>query len=262
MNRLRPFTTHPPLARLEPLVSLARSATLRAAPTLALALAMACTAAQATTYQYNGGAYSTRVDPTAQPCTAGACANFAPGTAASGTFTTTAPLAASLPPSTDIAPDITAFSFSDGLTRYSSSDPSTHLMRAYATTDASGAITAIDIYVQRWQTGSAQAVGGRVDTLVWGHASASAYHNIPCSLYNGLPGDPSAPGAPCMGFGDDANVSYAVANTGAIPFPVASPAAAAPVPTLHPAALLGTGMLAWVLGAAALRASSRPGRRR
>lgn len=247
----RPLPSAPALPLAAPL----RPKTLRAMQ--ALALTLACAAAQATTYQYTGAAFSTRVNYTAAPCTAGSCANFTPGTSGSGTFSTAAPLAASLPPATDIAPDITQFSFSDGLTSYSSSDPSTHLMRAYAATDAAGNITAIDIYVQRWQTGSPQAVGGRVDTLVLGQASANAFHNSPCNAYGSAPKSSASPGVPCTGIGSDANVSYALVNTGALPLPVASPAAPASIPTMHPIGLLLTGLLACAMGAATLRTRSQ-----
>lgn len=221
---------------------------------LAAVLALACAGAQATTYRYTGASFTAFGNYTAAPCSAGACANFTPALSATGTFSTVIPLAASLPPSTDITPDITGFSFSDGLTTYRSSDPLTHLMRAYAQTDATGAVTAIDIYVQRWQSGTPQAVGGRIDTLVLGHASASAYHNGYCPVYNGPPKSfAKAAGGTCSGFGQDANTSFALVNAGALPVPVASAPSAA-VPALGPFGLLMTGLLASVVGMAALHA--------
>ena len=227
------------------------------AATLAAVLALTCTGAQATTYRYTGASFTAFGNYTAAPCSAGSCANFTPALSATGTFSTAVPLAASLPPSTDITPDITSFSFSDGLTTYNSSDPLTNLMRAYAETDATGAVTAIDIYVQRWQSGTLQAVGGRIDTLVLGHASASAYHDVYCTLYSNPPTLAKAAGGTCTGFGQDTNTSFALVNAGALPVPVAGPPSApspASVPTLSHFGLLTIGLLACAIGMATVRA--------
>lgn len=228
---------------------------------LAAVLALASMGAHATTYRYTGPTYTNFGHYTAAPCSAGSCANFTPALSVKGTFSTAVPLAASLPPSTDITPDITGFSFSDGLTTYHSSDPLTNLMRAYAETDAAGAVTAIDIYLQRWQPGTLQAVGGRMDTLVLGHASASAFHNVHCTLYTRPPTLAKAAGGTCTGFGQDTSTSFALVNAGALPVPVASPPSVpspASVPTLGHFGLLTMGLLACAIGMATVRSRPKP----
>ena len=122
---------------------------------LALAIGLAAgTAAAQTTYVYSGSPYATFTNVTT--CEAGPCADFMPGMRISGSFQTAAPLAPNLS-SADIAPQITTFDFSHGLTVFDRADPNVRLIRANATTDAAGAITALEFTLQRWLTATPAA---------------------------------------------------------------------------------------------------------
>lgn len=129
-----------------------------------LAAALLQAGAWAVTYTYTGVPYTPSVITNYTNCAAGACDNFTPAMSQTGSFTT----ATTLPPdlaNADIAPLITSFSFSDGLTQYNGADPDTTLVGATAFTDASGGVLAIALSFQHWST-SIHAFGSRMDVMV------------------------------------------------------------------------------------------------
>lgn len=220
----------------------------------AAALALACATAQAATYQYTGASFTNFGNYTAAPCAAGSCANFTTAMAATGTFSTVVPLAASLPPGTDISADITAFSFSDGLTTYSSSDPTARLMYAIAETDATGAVTAIAISLRRWQTGTPAAVGGRIDMLSISPTGISGFHNAYCEALRETLTKAAATG--CLTISQDVNTSTGRVNTASVPVPAPAPSPAT-VPALSGAGLVGLSALLGLFGRRARRGKAQ-----
>ena len=156
--------------------------------------------AWAATYTYAGSTYTapTLTNHAGPGCPIGACGDFTTSMSQSGTFTTASPL----PPnfSGNIAPFITAFSFSDGLTTYSSADPNTTLTLAVGLTDASGALLAgAGLNFQRWHTNAPHNIGDRLDMMV---LEQGVYRNMPCNLVTTPPG-----GDVCNAGGFDASSS-------------------------------------------------------
>lgn len=145
------------------------------------ALVLLCTAAahaQPTTYVATAtGNYTLLINFTL--CVTGPCQNFNTGIGASGSFTTSAPLAANLA-GANIAPLVTAFSFSDGIHTYSSTDPAARIFLFNVSTNASGAITATDIWVQRWLTGTSPHVPGDRHSSIFFRATGEVDHNAQC----------------------------------------------------------------------------------
>ena len=166
----------------------------KAGAVLAAALALQVPA-WAATYTLNAPAYpAAAIANFTPPCTgAGACADFTAAMQQSGSFTTAQPLAPGLNHADILAQIAASYSFSDGLTTYAGSDLNSHLLHAYVTTDAMGAITAVDFLISRWQTAS-QGNGDPVD--LWElDADAWVVHNGVCAhtaaggctLLNGSP---------------------------------------------------------------------------
>lgn len=143
-------------------------------------LALAGSAAQAATYSYTGGTYTSVVNFTA-PCGIGACGNFNGTMRLSGTFTTSAPLPPNLA-AQSIRPLITDLHFTDGQTTYDLADPQLRFRRADVTTDATGAVTNIDFLVQRWYTpGGAHATADRLDMVRVFTGSSTVFKNLFCN---------------------------------------------------------------------------------
>lgn len=111
--------------------------------------------AQATTYNYAGNPYTSFTNFTT--CEAGPCANYTGAMRINGAFQTTAPLGANLV-SANIVPQLAAFTFSDGLTTYASTDGQVRLFRAVVSTDGLGNITALEFTFQRWLTATPAAI--------------------------------------------------------------------------------------------------------
>ena len=134
--------------------------------------------AQPTTYVATStGNYTTATNFTA--CGTPPCQNFTTAMSVSGAFTTAAPLAANLA-AFNVAPLLTSYRFSDGLTTYSSADPGSRIFAFRVTTNGSGAITTVSMTLERWLSGaSPHAVGDRVSMLQ--ASTAMALHNWRCS---------------------------------------------------------------------------------
>src|SRR5258706_9077400 len=135
---------------------------------------------QATTYTYTGQVYTTFQDFSV--CSTGPCANYSPGSKVTGQFTTAAPLASNLAVG-NIFPQVTSFSFSNGLHTLSSPDPNVRALRFAVGTDASGNITlaAGGIFIELWQTGSSpHVVGNRVALIDIGTTYDSSWNNAQC----------------------------------------------------------------------------------
>lgn len=120
---------------------------------------------RAATYAYTGTPYATVTNFTA-PCGAGSCASFTTSMSATGTFTTGAPIAPNLSNS-DISDQITSYSFSDGLTTYSSVNPNGRIAFFSVNTDASGTITPSLVLIELWASGTApHTAGDRLSALL------------------------------------------------------------------------------------------------
>jgi hypothetical protein len=115
--------------------------------------------AGATKYTYTGGPYTDFTDYYDSPCTAGPCAKFPAGGAVSGWFTTASPLA-NVSKNSEITPLVTAYSFTDGITTYSSADPNSRIYTMQVEADASGNIGFVEIEISVWKTGSAPHKSG------------------------------------------------------------------------------------------------------
>ena len=139
--------------------------------------------AQATVYSFTGPIYSSFTNFTS-PCATGPCANFSPGSRLTGQFTTAVPLASNLS-DVVINPQVTSFSFTDGVNTYSSANPNVRPNTFRVSTDAGGNITLSGsdfILITLWQTGSSpHAVG---DRGAWARilpSSVDAFNNYSCA---------------------------------------------------------------------------------
>jgi len=147
-------------------------------------------------YLLSGGAHTSIVNYTL-PCSGGLCADFPAGAGLTGWFRVPTPLPGNS--TVDLLPQVTAFSISDGINTYASTDASVRLSALTFTTNASGAIVAGSMAVERWLTGtSPHDSGDRVSGLGWGQASGdpegnySIEHNNQCvsvgaSAVSGVP---------------------------------------------------------------------------
>ena len=195
---------------------------------LALA-AFAHAGAWAATYTFSGPLYGNPHDYTA-PCATGpgTCANFTTAMRQAGHFTTSQPLPANLS-NADIAPYITWYDFSDGVTSYSQNGINTRMAYAKASTDAAGQIVDTDIVFIWWQT----AGHGAGDRLSYMSVNMASYFNRTCVSLSG-------PGI-CQSFTDGGAASHAFAHgsggwTSDLPV-AAGPGGVQPVPVDNPFAL-------------------------
>lgn len=131
----------------------------------------------AATYTYAGPPYTAPNLHNFSNCIPGygSCGAYTTAMAQSGWFTTAAPVPANLN-NQDITVDVTAFSFSDGLTTYSSGDPQVALAYITATTTGGGLVFTVN--VQRWQTPGPHAQGDHLDTM---NIHFGGTHNAECS---------------------------------------------------------------------------------
>lgn len=194
--------------------------------------------AWAATYSFSGPNYLPgHIDDfTAAPCAAGSqCANFTTAMRQQGSFTTAVALQPNLA-NANIAALITSYSFSDGLTQYTSGGSNDYLLFAQVSTDNMGNIVAQNIILGKWQTAS-HGVADRVDSIAVNNISG---HNALC--------DAVTPSGVCNLDHNDTSSSAAAAftNNGW----TTTQAAATAVPTLSEWSLL---LLAALLGVAGLR---------
>ena len=208
------------------------------------------TASAAATYTFTAANYDATLPFTA-PCGAGSCANYTLSMNASGTFSGPSRLAPNLV-AVDITAVLTSYSFTDGLTTFSSSDPNSRLFQFIVTTDATGAITAVNIVLERWETaGGAHVAGDRFDlTQFTGTGQVNSNHNVVCNAVGVSPGGTADS---CTAAAADTNSSAASA-AGAGVFAFA--AGGAGIPTLGEYALL---LLAALMGIAGLYGVRRKG---
>lgn len=81
------------------------------------------------------------------------CLDFTTAMSQTGSFTVASPLAANLS-NVNMAGSLLSFSFADGITTYSSADPSVRIILFNVTTDGAGAITSSFISIDRWMNGT------------------------------------------------------------------------------------------------------------
>lgn len=168
-------------------------------------------ASASATYTFTGSNYSfTRPFTT---CTAGPCANFTTSMRVGGSFTTASPLAPNLSLQS-IASLVVAYSFSDGLSTYTSSDPNARIVGFDVATDATGQISNAALTLELWQTGSSpHQAGDRFAVLAIlnsPNVSAGA-DNAPCSAVGT---SPSGAADSCTSVITDAATSIANATPG------------------------------------------------
>ena len=209
------------------------------------ALLLASVTASAATYSYTGNPYIGIANFTV--CGTGSCGNFTPAMRPTGTFTTSTRLAANLV-AANVAPLVTSYRFSDGLTTYSSADANSRLHTLTATTDATGAILDITAVVERWQAGPGPHVAGdRFDLVQLFAVVDIAVHNASCT---GVGAGPSGVVDACTGAATDAASSTANSTPTTL---FALLAAGNSVPTLTELALMLLALLMAGAGMARLR---------
>jgi len=197
------------------------------------AFVLLCTAAvahaQPTTYVATAtGNYTLLTNFTL--CVTGPCQNFNTGIGASGSFTTSAPLAANLA-GANITPLVTAFSFSDGIHTYSSTDLAARIFLFNVSTNASGAITTTDIRIQRWLTGTSPHVPGDRHSWIFFQATGEVDHNAECLTVAASPAGVADSCTLVLGADTSRSLAFGSARVWSIAAaPVAS--AAISVPTL------------------------------
>jgi len=182
----------------------------------------------AATYVYKGAPY-TLVQDFIGPCGAGPCANYALGEKITGQFTTAVPLAPNLS-SQNILPSVTSYSFTDGVDTYSSADPNARVDDFVVSTDSSGNISAFDVKIIIWQTGtSPHTAGDRVARFDVSSSSTDITENdAPCVV---VVIAPSGVSDACVTFAPDGSTSFGDAITHGA-FSILAVPAPAPIPTL------------------------------
>lgn len=193
---------------------------------VAVAFALASLHSAAATYSVASGPYAGTTNFTA-PCGIGFCANFAPGAQLQGTFVTAANFAPNLAVA-DVTAQVTGYTFSDGLTTYSSTDVRSRLFFVQVSTDAAGNLTGFQLLVQRWQTAAPHGAGDRLDMFDLGGAGGTSSHNAGCNLVGISSG---ATADTCLNTVTDTRTSSAFHLNGALPVLV-PPGGAASIPTL------------------------------
>ncbi|MDD2925012.1 IPTL-CTERM sorting domain-containing protein [Rhodoferax sp.] len=135
----------------------------------------------ADTYSYTGGTYIAITNHTTSAL--GSVGDYLNTMKVTGTLTTAAPLAANLA-GANVTAQITAYSFSDGLTTFASTDANIRLYsNIIVSTNATGQIIGLDALIERWQSGSApHAVNDRFDYILISGAATNAYHNDKCGV--------------------------------------------------------------------------------
>ncbi len=143
------------------------------------AISLAGGAQAQTTYTYTGVTYTSTTNFT-PACGVGSCVNFPPAGSISGSFTTALPLEPNLA-SSNVAPLVTAYSFSDGINTYTAG-PNDRLAYFQVTTDGTGAITGSLIVMEKWATASHLA-GDRLGfARIFNILGDFAQHNVSCAV--------------------------------------------------------------------------------
>ena len=213
----------------------------------------------ATTYTYTGGQYTSFTNFTA-PCASGPCQNYLAGSSINGSFTTGTALAAGLT-NANVYPSVTGFSFTDGINTYSSADVNARVWEFIVSTGPSGNISAFQILVQLWRTGSSpHSTADRFSyILITSPGGVNAENNQPCGNTVGV----SVAGVPdtcIVSNGPDASSSRGQTASvgtwvgGAIG-PVIPPATT--IPTLSDWAMIVLSLLLAAFAVYALRRRSR-----
>jgi hypothetical protein len=174
---------------------------------------IATTACASTTYTFTGSTYSLITNFTT--CTTGPCANFTGAMSVSGSFT----LAAALPANfslQDITSRLVSYSFSDGLTTFTNSDPNVRINFFSVSTDGTGFISNANIELELWQTGSSPHVpGNRLAVLDLAGSTSTIVgagtNNVGCLL---LGTGSSGVADTCTSLVGDSSTSTAQANGG------------------------------------------------
>lgn len=210
-----------------------------------LAAALIQASAWAATYTYVGPPYSAANLHNYTNCIPGfgSCGAYTAAMAQTGSLSVAVPLPGSLN-FTDITAQITSFSFSDGLTTYSSGDPQVTLVSVMATTV--GGVLDFDVTVQRWQTPAPHAQGDHIDTM---SVHVAGGHNAECQTSPVL----TAQGATMCGttYVGDVYSSWHDSNAAGVwTLAAVPPAVPTSVPTLSE---WGWILLAGLLGALGLR---------
>jgi hypothetical protein len=119
---------------------------------------LAPAASAQSTYTYAGGTINSfgEGDP---PTNGSTRQTYSLGGSITGSFTTTAPLAANLS-SQNIGALVTAYSFNDSQQTYASTNPNVRKITFSVTTNGSGAITGADIVIHKWQTNGPRSAAG------------------------------------------------------------------------------------------------------
>ncbi|WP_440114208.1 IPTL-CTERM sorting domain-containing protein [Acidovorax sp. BL-A-41-H1] len=213
-------------------------------------LLTACWAhAQSTVYTATSGVYTMKTDFTV--CGVGPCQNFTLAMSASGSFTTASPLANNLV-GANVAASVTSFTFSDGINTYSSTNPAVRAYRFQVSTNASGAITSADVFVELWQSGTSPHAFGDRFALVRLTGTALAYNNDQCIVVGVSPA-----GAADSCSGDNADAGRSTASGGAVVWTRAvSGTTPQAIPTLSEWGLIISSALVGLAGFAALRRKS------
>ena len=213
-------------------------------------LAVCCVSStvSAASYVYKGAPY-TLVQDFAGPCGEGPCANYVIGEKVTGQFTTAVPLAPNLS-NQNILPSVTSYAFSDGVDTYSSADPNVRVDDFVVSTDSNGNISAFDVMLIIWQTGtSPHAAGDRVARFAVSSSFEDlAENDAPCVV---IVTAPSGASDACVTFAPDGSTSLSEANTYGAFSIVTAPA---PVPTLSGWAILS--LFLFVAGIARLALST------
>jgi len=157
------------------------------------------------TYLYSGLLYV--IFNTNSTCTVGTCASYTTAMRVTGSFTTAGPLAANLTLA-NIASLVTSYSFNDGVNTIADGDPDARVVRFRVSTNGSAGITAEDIQLQQWETGSSpHAVGDRFDSILLAPAGDTAVNNFSCDVVGTAPSSGVADS--CIDPSSDENTSTA-----------------------------------------------------
>jgi len=222
---------------------------------LTLLLAGLALPALATTYTYAGASY-TSTNPFIPPCAAGLCANYTTAMRLTGSFTTATPLAADLA-NVDIRAQVTAFSFTDGINTYSSSDPNARMILFNASTDSAGVPNgSMFIDLHTWITGSTPHTSADRFSEFVIDSNVMLANNLPCSTVGTAAGIADF----CLSSGgSDTSTSGAGAPAGVWALAGGGPGSTTniPIPTLSEWALLLLSGLVSAVGVATVRGRYR-----
>lgn len=152
--------------------------------------------AAAETYTYTGAPYTVATNHTASDCApVGGCSDYTITEQITGSFTTAGPLA---PNMVNQAVTPTAYSFTDGVNTFASTDQAIRLAALQISTDGGGKITQSFVVVERWRDG-----GG----LTPPHTQTTPDATTPNARLNSItldaPGDIAANGAYCLAYVSD-----------------------------------------------------------